>query len=101
MTVILDPAEKRDWIVAPVALSRAQKEAYAGRFGDRTVRLDHGTLISQRDDGPPRRISSAGEDIFDMTETGDQIMFRREGARIVGLDFISASGRATSASRSD
>lgn len=91
MTVVLDPEEKRDWIVAP-GDAIGQPNLYVGHYGARSIRALNGALMYQREDRPPHKITPAGKDMFDVTDTGDQIMFHREGNRITGMEFISASG---------
>lgn len=88
----LSPAAKPD---------AAAMAEYAGAYGDRTVRIDNGALIFQRQGRPPRTMNFMASDLF-MFDTDDQIRvrFQRENGKITGFDMMTADGQTISASRS-
>jgi hypothetical protein len=98
LTIVLDPANKLSWVLDP-AKERPAWSDYTGRFGPRTIRLEHGKLIHQRDGRPPFTLTYLGGDLFDMPATGDRIQFFRKAGRVVRLELITSDNRISPAER--
>jgi len=98
LTVVLDPANKRTWVLDP-ANEKPRWADFTGRFGLRTIRLEHGKLIYQRDGRPAFALTYLGGDLFEMPATGDRIQFFRKGGPVVRLELISSENRISSADR--
>jgi len=97
LTIVLDPANKRTWVLDPASENPAWTD-FVGRFGPRTIRLEHGRLVHQRDGRPPFALTYLGGDLFEMP-TGDRIQFFRKDGRVVRLELISSDNRISPAER--
>jgi hypothetical protein len=98
VTVVLDPANKRCWVLDPASEKPAWAD-FTGRFGPRTIRLERGKLVHQRDGRPPFALTYLGGDLFDMPATGDRIQFFRKDGRVVRLELITSDNRISPAER--
>jgi hypothetical protein len=98
LTIVLDPAKKRTWILDPSSEKPTWAD-YTGRFGPRTIRLEQGNLIFQRDGRPANALVYLGGDLFDMPATGDRIQFFRNEGRVVRLEVITRENRVSSSER--
>ena len=98
LTIILDPANKRTWVLDP-AKERPVWSDFTGRFGPRTIRLEAGKLVNQRDGRPPFALTYLGGDLFDIAATGDRIQFFRKDGRVVRLELITKDNRISPAER--
>jgi hypothetical protein len=97
LTIVLDPANKLTWVLDP-AREKPTWSDFTGRFGPRSIRLEHGKLVHQRDGRPPYELTYLGGDLFDMP-TGDRIQFFRKAGRVVRLELISKENRISPADR--
>ena len=97
LTVVLDPAGKRTWVLDP-ATEKPTWSDFTGRFEPRTIRLEQGKLVHQRDGRPPYVLTYLGGDLFEM-ETGDRIQFFRKEGRVVRLELITRDNRVSPAER--
>jgi len=97
LTIVLDPANKLTWVLDP-AKEKPTWSDFTGRFGPRTIRLEHGTLVHQRDGRPPYPLTYLGGDLFEMA-TGDRIQFFRKNGRVVRLELITRENRIAPAER--
>ncbi len=98
LTIVLDPANKRSWVLDP-ASEKPTWADFTGRFGPRTIRLEQGKLVHQRDGRPPHVLTYLGGDLFEMSETGDRIQFFRKDGRVVRLELITSENRISPAER--
>lgn len=96
LTIVLDPANKRTWVLDP-ASEKPNWADFTGRFGQRTVRLEQGKLIYQRDGRPSYDMTYLGADLFEIQGTGDRVQFFRKGGRVDRFEIISSDNRVTSA----
>src|SRR5918993_827741 len=99
LTLVLDPANKRTWVLDP-AKEKPTWSDFTGRFGPRTIRLEHGKLVHQRDRRPAYALTYLGGDLFEMPATGDRIQFFRMDGRVVRLELITSENRISPAERS-
>ena len=77
--------------VHPYPLDGVDLAAYAGRYGIRTLRVEAGGLIYQRDGSDASRLIPIGPDLFAFPDTPDiRVKFRREGDKVVGFDQITS-----------
>lgn len=98
LTVVLDPANKRSWVLNP-ASEKPNWSDFTGRFGPRTVRLEDGKLIWQRDGQPAFPMTYLGGDLFELQATGDSIQFFRKDGRVVRLELITSENRISPSER--
>jgi hypothetical protein len=98
LTIVLDPTNKRTWALDP-AKEKPNWADFTGRFGPRTIRLEDGKLVHQRDGRPPFALTYLGGDLFEMPDTGDRIQFFRKDGRVVRLELITSANRISSAER--
>jgi hypothetical protein len=98
LTVVLDPANKRSWVLDP-AKEKPNWSDFTGRFGPRSIRLDDGKLIYQRDGRPSYALIYLGGDLFDMPATGDRIQFFRKDGRVMRFELITSENRISPAER--
>jgi hypothetical protein len=98
LTIVLDPANKLTWVLDP-ANEKPKWPDFTGRFGARTIRLEHGKLIHQRDGRPAYALTYLGGDLFEMPATGDRIQFFRKDGRVVRLELITSENRISQAER--
>jgi hypothetical protein len=98
LTIVLDPANKRSWVLDP-ASEKPTWADFTGRFGPRTIRLEDGKLVHQRDGRPPFALTYLGGDLFEMPATGDRIQFFRKDGRVVRLELITSDNRISPAER--
>jgi len=100
LTVVLDPANKRSWVLDP-ASEKPTWADFTGRFGQRTIRLDNGKLIYQRDRGPAFDLTYLGSDLFEIQATGDRVQFFRRDGRVVRFELISRANRISEVDRTE
>jgi hypothetical protein len=98
LTVLLDPAGKRSWVLDPSDL-KGPLDQFAGKFGVRTLRADATKLVYQRDGRPPYELHYLGGDLFEIEETGDRVQFRRSNGKVAALELITADGQVVRADR--
>lgn len=98
LTVVLDPANKLTWVLDPEKEKPSWSD-FTGRFGQRTIRLEDGKLVHQRDGRPPFALTYLGGDLFEMSATGDRIQFFRKDGRVVRLELITSDNRISPAER--
>jgi hypothetical protein len=98
LTIVLDPANKLSWVLDP-ASEKPTWSDFTGRFGPRTIRLENGQLVHQRDGRPPFTLTYLGGDLFEMPATGDRIQFFRKDGRVVRLELITSENRVSPAER--
>ena len=98
LTIVLDPANKRSWVLDP-ASEKPMWADFTGRFGPRTIRLEHGKLVHQRDGRPVHALTYLGGDLFEIPATGDRIQFFRRDGRVVRLELITSENRISPAER--
>ncbi|MFL6852666.1 MAG: hypothetical protein ACJ8EM_04090 [Sphingomicrobium sp.] len=92
LTIVLDPVNKRTWVLDP-ARETPDWADFTGRFGPRSIRLENGKLIHQRDGRPPFALTYLGGDLFEITATGDRIQFFRKDGRVVRLELVTSDNR--------
>jgi hypothetical protein len=98
LTVVLDPANKLSWVLDP-AKEKPTWSDFTGRFGPRTISLEQGKLVHQREGRPPFALTYLGGDLFEMPATGDRIQFFRKDGRVVRLELITSDNRISPAER--
>ena len=98
LTIVLDPANKRTWVLDP-ASEKPNWADFTGRFGQRTIRLEQGKLVYQRDGRPSFEMTYLGGDLFEIHATGDRVQFFRKDGRVVRLEVISSKNRVSPAER--
>ncbi|HEX5232723.1 MAG TPA: hypothetical protein VFW56_10845, partial [Bradyrhizobium sp.] len=86
--------------VDPPSLSAAQLAGYVGRYGERTIRMDRGTLIYQRDGRGPYSLRPLTKDLFVVDATGDVVQFWRDEGGVVRMDVVNNIGVLATADRS-
>lgn len=68
-------------------------EAYAGKFGERVVRVEQGGLTWQREGGPKLRMIAVGPNSFAFEEDPmSRIEFKVAGVAVAGLDLVRPDG---------
>jgi hypothetical protein len=92
LTIVLDPANKRTWVLDP-ASEKPTWSDFTGRFGQRTIRLEDGKLIYQREGRPPFEMTYLGGDLFEIHATGDRVQFFRRDGRVVRFELITPENR--------
>jgi len=92
LTVVLDPANKRTWVLDP-AREKPTWPDFTGRFGQRTIRLEGGKLIYQRDGRPAFEMTYLGGDLFEIPATGDRVQFFRKDGRVSRFELITKENR--------
>jgi hypothetical protein len=98
LTIVLDPANKRTWVLDP-AKEKPRWSDFTGRFGQRTIHLQDGKLVYQRDGGPPFEMTYLGGDLFEIRATGDRVQFFRRGGRVVRFELITPENRVSPVER--
>jgi hypothetical protein len=98
LTIVLDPANKLTWVLDPTK-EKPNWSDFTGRFGPRTIRVEQGKLVYQRDGRPPHVLTYLGADLFAMPETGDRIQFFRKDGRVVRFELITSQNRISPAER--
>ena len=98
LTIVLDPVNKRTWVLDP-ATENPNWADFTGRFGPRSIRLENGKLVHQRDGRPPFELTYLGGDLFEIPATGDRIQFFRKDGRVVRLELITSKNRISPAER--
>jgi hypothetical protein len=98
LTIVLDPANKRTWILDP-AKEKPVWSDFAGRFGQRTIRLEGGKLVYQRDGRPSYDMTYVGGDLFDVPATGDRVQFFRKDGRVIRFELITKENRISTSER--
>jgi hypothetical protein len=100
MIVVLDPEGRRSWVLAPCTATTDLLD-YVGRYELRTVRIENGGLVYQREGRDPFPLRCLGEDLFENPGVGDMIHFRRREGRITGFDIVSRDGRVSAVAQVD
>jgi hypothetical protein len=100
MIVVLDPEARRSWILTPCTPA-TPLQGYVGRYELRTVRIENGGLVYQREGRDPLKLRCLGEDLFENPVAGDLIHFRRREGRIIGFDIVGRSDRVSAVARLD
>ncbi|MFL6740841.1 MAG: hypothetical protein ACJ8E3_04085 [Sphingomicrobium sp.] len=98
LTVVLDPANKLSWVLDP-ATEKPNWSDFTGRFGQRTVRLEVGKLIYQRDGRPAFDMTYLGGDLFEIPATGDRVQFFRKDGRVTRFELITNENRISASER--
>jgi hypothetical protein len=98
LTIVLDPARKLTWVLDPTG-GPGPLNAFVGRFGARTIRIEAGKLVHQRDGRPSFQLEYLGGDLFEMSANGDRVQFFRKDGRVVKLELITADGQIVPADR--
>lgn len=98
LTIVLDPANKRDWVLDP-SNERPNWSDFTGRFGPRTIRLEGGKLVYQREGRPSYEMTYLGGDLFEIKATGDRVQFFRKGGRVDRFEIITSENRVSSSAR--
>jgi hypothetical protein len=81
----------------PVTLKPTELARYAGRYGERTVTVEGGGLVFQRDGRPPVRLTPLGDDLFAFEGmTGVRVRFKPEGRAATALELLYADGGSAS-----
>ena len=71
-----------------------QLDGYAGKYGIRSIRVENGALVFQREGRPPTKLLPMAPDLFAMARTDQiRVKFRRSGDRVVGFDQITDDGQ--------
>lgn len=96
MKLLIDPAAERTWILGSAKVSNPA--AFAGRYGERTIRVQHGGLVFRRDGQRPFSMRPLGADLFEI-DVDTLVRFRRAGDRVVGFDQIFGDGGVLSSQR--
>ena len=100
MTVVLDPASHKGWVLRPRTFSATELVAYAGRYGERTLRVERETLFYKRDGRDEYKLVNIGSDLFENPATGDLVQFVRKDGAITGFDLVFADDRSVRVRRS-
>lgn len=88
--------------VRPYSLDGVNLSAYAGRYGIRTIRVEAGELIYQRDGKDPSRLIPMAPDLFAFPDTDDiRVRFRRVGDKVVGFNQITSDHQTLPSERTD
>jgi hypothetical protein len=98
LTIVLDPTNKRTWVLDPAKENPTWSD-FTGRFGQRSVRLEGGKLIYQRDGRPAYPMTYLGGDLFEIPGTGDRVQFFRKDGRVVRFELITSDNRISPAER--
>jgi hypothetical protein len=98
LTLVLDPAGKRSWVLDP-SDGPGPLSAYTGQFGPRSIRVENGRLVHQREGRPAFALDYRGADLFEMPATGDLVQFYRKDGKVVSLELITAEGDVVPADR--
>jgi hypothetical protein len=99
LIVVLDPGARRAWVLPPCTAASPRLQDYAGRYTQRTLRLENGALVYQREGRDAFQLRCLGEDLFENPGVGDLIHFRRHGGRITGFDIVGRDGRVSAVAR--
>lgn len=101
MIVVLDPEARRSWVLTPCTPASTPMQDYVGRYEQRTVRIENGGLVYQREGRDPFQLRCLGEDLFENPAAGDMIHFRRREGRIIGFDIVGRNDRISAVARVD
>jgi hypothetical protein len=96
MKLLIDPAAERTWILGSAKVSNPA--VFAGRYGERTISVQHGGLVFQRDGQPSFSLRALGADLFEL-DADTLVRFRRTGDRVVGFDQVHDDGEVLSSDR--
>jgi len=87
--------------IAPPNIDALTLVAYAGSYGVRTIAVDKGSLVFQRENNPPTTLTPIASDLFAFANTEHvRLRFRRSADTIVGFDLISDDGQVIPIDRS-
>ena len=87
-------------LIHPFNVAAPDLEPYAGHYGVRTIRVENGTLVLQRDGRPPTNLTPMAPDLFVLARNNDvRVKFRRVGNRVVGFDQITDDGEVIPSDR--
>lgn len=92
LTIVLDPANKLTWVLDP-AKEKPTWSDFTGRFGERSIRLEEGKLLYQRDGRPAFGMTYLGGDLFEIPATGDRVQFFRKDGRVDRFELITKENR--------
>src|SRR5205085_8959794 len=101
LMVMLDPEKKASWIVESPTLDAAARKEYVGRYGIRTIRIENGALIHQRDGRRSYKLTPLADDLFAIEETGEVVQFWRTNGRVTSMDHVNSDGIVSTAPRQE
>lgn len=82
--------------------TRGDLQAYAGRYGIRTIRVESDALVFQRDGRDPLVLTPLEPDLFAFPNTPDiRVRFRRTDGKVTGFDQVTVDGQVVPSDRSD
>ena len=86
----------------PMTVPAADLPSYAGRYGIRTIRVENGALVFQRDGRDPIQLLPMARDLFAFTNTDDiRVRFRRGAdGKVIGFDQVTRDGQVVPSDRS-
>jgi hypothetical protein len=85
----------------PVTLDEATLRSYAGIYGPRTITVEGGGLVYQREGQPRRKLTPLGEDCFMLEGLSDfRLKFLRDGDRVVAVEGYDLNGPVNKHARS-
>ena len=85
----------------PPTTNRGDLEAYAGRYGIRTIRVENDALVYQRDGRDPLVLMPLAPDLFAFPNTSDiRVRFRRTSGKVTGFDQVTIDGQVVPSDRS-
>lgn len=100
LTIMLDPQNQRSWIMDGPSIAPRELMPFTGRFGNRTLRVEGGVLVSQVDGSTALPLRHLGDDLFANDRTGDLLQFRREGEKVTEFDLFRTNGTSSVVARS-
>ena len=92
LILVMDPAGQRSWVLDPSDLS-GPLDQFAGTFGGRSVKVEGGKLVYQREGRPAFDLEYLGGDLFAIRQTGDEVQFHRVAGKVTGFDLITEDGQ--------
>jgi hypothetical protein len=70
-----------------------QLQSYAGQYGIRKVRVEHGALVFQREEREPTVLIPLTPDVFQFSSNpGMRLRFRRRGGQVSGFEMFTREG---------
>lgn len=86
--------------LAPISLSQAALDAYAGVYGERKIWREGTTLKFQRANRPVTDLVPMGQDLFGFANLPPvRLKFRRKDGRVIGFDQVTKNGVVASIDR--